>query len=193
MKLRRLVAVLAVGAFVMTGAACSSDSDNDKAGNGDLKSEQTKDNGSADGTDSTGGSDDSLDDITPNTVTDEEFSKQIGELSANIKAAGTDVCDLMEAAQANPPEPANEAQTKEFVQVWTQLLKSIGAALGGDDKKILEDAADGFAKMIADKGYSPEVFDDEEISNFLSTDELSDAMDRFGEKAMECIGGIGDD
>lgn len=181
MKLRRLVAVLAVGAFLLTGAACSSDSKDDKTDNGDSSAQ-------ADGTDSRGDSGDSLDDATPVTVTDEEFSTQISALRAEIKAAGTDVCDLMEAAQANPPQPANESQTKEFVGVYTDLLRSIGAALGGDDQKVLDEAADGFEKLVAEKGYSPDVFDDEEISNFLSDEGLTDAMERFSEQAMACLG-----
>lgn len=184
MKFRRLIAVVAVGAFVLTAAACSSDDDKDNKANGDTKSEQTdgSDNGSADAN-----GNDEADEAPDTTVTDEEFAKQLNELSSNIDAAGKDVCKLMTAAQASPPEPANEAQTEQFVKVWSQLLKSIGSTLGGDDEKTLSNAADEFSKIVADKGYSPDVFNDEELSNFLSAPELSSAMDRFGEKAMECI------
>lgn len=184
MKFRRLIAVVAVGAFVLTAAACSSDDDKDNKANGDTKSEQTdgSDNGSADAN-----RNDEADEAPDTTVTDEEFAKQLNELSSNIDAAGKDICKLMTAAQASPPEPANEAQTEQFVKVWSQLLKSIGSTLGGDDEKTLSNAADEFSKIVADKGYSPDVFNDEELSNFLSAPELSSAMDRFGEKAMECI------
>lgn len=192
MKLRRLVAVLAVSAFVLTGASCSNDDDKTNKANGDDNSEQT--NGSAGSKGDSGDADDAGSPDT--TVTDEEFDKQFKALSVNIEAAGNDVCKLMTAAQSSPPEPANKTQTEQFVAVWAQLLKAIGSSLGGDDEKILSKAADEFSKAAADNDYSPDILEDDELMDFLAAPELSDAMDRFGEKAMACItdGGVaGDD
>lgn len=184
MKIRRLVAILAIGALVTTAAACSSDSDDDKSTNGD-KSEQ-----STDGDDSSNGAGDSADadDTTQETVSDDEFASQMADLSANIKAAGTDVCKLMEALQVNPPQPANATQVKEFVGVWTQLLDSIGATLGGDDEKVVKKAAADFKAVLESKDYDPAIFDDDEaISSALDSAEMNAAMERFSEMSAKCF------
>lgn len=180
MKLRHLVAALIVGAFVMTSAACSSDDSKD---NGDKKSQES------DKSDS--GSDDSNDaeDATPTTVTDEEFTKQIGQLSSNIESAGKDVCKLVTAVQAEPPEPANPAQTKQFVDVWAQLLKAIGSTIGGDDEATLANIADKLVKVAADKGYPPNIFEDPDAAGVLSDEALRVPLDNFSNQAMACMGG----
>lgn len=185
MKTRRLIAMLAVGAFLVTGAACSNDSNDVKAGGGDKtdKTDKTDQSDSADLENGDAGNQ------TPNTVDDAQFTKQLGELSTNITAAEGDVCQLMTVAQTSPPEPANAAQTKEFVDVWQQLLTAMADTVGGDNGQVMKDVAKQFSDAVAAKEYSPDVFEDEEIAAIMNSPEMQTAMTALTEKSASCFTG----
>lgn len=183
MKTRRLIAMLAVGAFLVTGAACSNDSKDVKAGGGD-KTDQTDKTDQSDSADLENGD---AGDQTTNTVDDEEFTKQLGELSAQVEGAEGDMCQLMAVAQTSPPEPTNAAQTKEFVNVWQQLLTAMGDIVGGDNGQVMKDVAKQFSDAVAAKDYSPDVFQDEEIAAIMSTPQMTAAMDELSEKSASCF------
>lgn len=89
-------------------------------------------------------------------LSDEEFSAGLGEFAAAMEAAGDDICKMGEA-QALVPQapPANEAQMKETITVYTDMLRSYATAVADDAETAatLNSTADELDKAAEEAGY----------------------------------------
>lgn len=177
MNIRRILAILAVASLAATGVACSSDSKSESKKKDGGSSEQVK------------GDDNKGDTSTPpSTITDSEYADQMSQVASEVNAAGDDECKLLEAVQVNPPQPANEAQTKEFATVYVKLLNSIAGILGTDSAngKAVAQAAKDFESAVSAKKYSPEFFSSEELAKLMSSDAMTKAMSEFSDLSSKC-------
>lgn len=178
MTMRRFLGVAVASALILTGAACGNDS-KDSKGSDKTNSEQSSDK-----------KDDSSEESPTSTVSDSEFSSAMTQIRSEIEAAGSDECALSKAVQTTPPDPANIAQTKEFVDTYVMLLRALTVTLGADSDhgKALASAADTLEKTAKDTKYAEDVFENKKISEAMTSSAVTAALSEFGAIASKCLG-----
>ena len=178
MTMRRFLGVAVASALILTGAACG----NDSKGSDKTNSEQSSDK-----------KDDSSEEAPTSTVSDSEFSSTMTQIRSEIEAAGSDECALSKAVQTTPPDPANSAQTREFVDTYVMLLRALTITLGADSDhgKALTKAADTLEKTAKDTNYKEDVFENKAISEAMTSSAVTAALSEFGAIASKCLGADG--
>ncbi len=134
------------------------------------------------------------DESTPTTakpLSDEEFAAQVDPLLADIEAAGTDLCAVLEAASAQGPEAAaaSEAQVKATVEAQVAILKAIAATEPVDEANatVINNAADELSAAAEKDGYTPAFLQSDEFGKVFSSEGFSSAIGAYQTRqASEC-------
>jgi len=148
------------------------------------------------------GGDDEADDTTTTTteastettvqeLTDDEFAAQVDPLLADIEAAGTDLCAVLEAASAQGPEApaATEAQVESTIDAQVAILRAISGSEPVDEANaaILNKVADDLSAAAESAGYSVAFLQGEEFTQVLSGEEFTTAIGAYQTRqAAEC-------
>lgn len=188
MNIRRTLSILTIAALASTGVACSNKQESkDANGKGNGKTEQAKDSKSEDSKSGEKNTE------TTTTLGDADFAKAINQIKADVKASGTDECALLNAIKQGPPMPGNTDQTKQFIEVYVQLLNAISGVIGPETEngKILNETATKLGKAAAEKAYSVDLLDDKSIAAIMSSEELNKALSDFSQRTIKCTGAAG--
>lgn len=134
MRMRQVIAVATMAALALVAGACGGD---DKA------DETTTTEKSTETTEST------------TTLADDDYSAKIADYTASVDAAGTDLCALSAALGTQPPAPANPAQSKELIELYAKLLRTLAATMPEDPTTVttLNDTADALLAEAEAAGY----------------------------------------
>jgi len=168
MNTRRAIGAVMIVAVALFASACSSDSD--------------------------GGS--SSDDPTTTTttvaeLTDEEYAAEVATADSAIAAAGTDLCKLVDATQGLPSTaPANEAQTKQIVELAVTLYTALGTVEGvtPEDAATILGAVQEYAAAAEAAGYTVEFISSEDGQAAITSDAFIAAVTPIQERAQtECM------
>jgi hypothetical protein len=73
-----------------------------------------------------------VEDATTTTLNDDDYTDAITEYTASVEEAGTDLCSLSGALTSSPPSPGNEAQSKQLIELYAKLLRTLAAAVPDD-------------------------------------------------------------
>lgn len=168
MRMRQLLAVGTVAVLALTAAACGDDA--------------------ADETTTTAA------DSTETTVaelSDEEFDAQVELLLADLEAAGTDLCAVLQAASATGPEAAasTEAQVRTTVDAQVKILQAIAATEPVDEANaaVINRVAGELADAAEQDGYSTDFLESEEFATVLGGDDFTAALQGYQTRqASEC-------
>lgn len=124
-------------------------------------------------------------------ISDEEFESQVAPLLADLEAAGTDLCAVLEAASASGPEASasTEAQVKSTVDAQVKILKAIAATEPVDtaNAAIINRVADELSAAAEADGYSTEFLQGEEFTQILGAEDFSAAIGGYQTRqSAEC-------
>lgn len=110
MRMRQVVGSVAVAMLAVVAAGCS---------DGDDKADETT-------------TTEKTEEATTTTLNDGDYSDAIVEYTAKVEEAGTDLCSLSGALTSSPPSPGNEAQSKQLIELYAKLLRTLAAAVPDD-------------------------------------------------------------
>ena len=124
-------------------------------------------------------------------LSDEEFSAQVDPLLADIEAAGTDLCAVLEAASAQGPEApaATEAQVESTIAAQVTILRAIAGTEPVDEANaaVLNKVADDLSAAAESNGYSVAFLQGEEFTAVLSGEDFTAAIGAYQTRqAAEC-------
>jgi hypothetical protein len=170
--MRQIVGAAAVAALALVAGACGGDDEAEK------KSDETTT--TAESTET-----------TLAEISDEEFESQVAPLLADLEAAGTDLCSVLEAASASGPEASasTEAQVKSTVDAQVKILKAIAATEPVDtaNAAIINRVADELSAAAEADEYSPEFLQGEEFTQILAAEDFSAAIGGYQTRqSAEC-------
>ena len=157
MRTRRTIGAVALAAVALLAMGCSDGDDE------------------ADDTTTTEATTESTEPTT--TLSEVDYSAAIADFSARIDEAGTDLCAISEALIAPPPEPANEEQMKQVIDLYGQLLRALAATSPDDPTTAaaFEGAADQLAAEAEAAGYPTDFLTGETTPDALSSEEFTAA------------------
>lgn len=132
MRMRQVIGVAAVAVLALVAGACGGDDEK------------------ADDTTTTTAKEE-----TTTTLTDEDYSSAIAEYTASVEAAGTDLCALSQSLTSTPPTPATEAQSKQLIELYAKLLRTLAAAVPSDptSAQTFTSTADALLAEAEEAGY----------------------------------------
>ncbi len=171
MRMRQVIGVAAVAALALVGGACGGDDDDKKDDETTTTAESTE--------------------TTLAEISDEEFNAQVEPLLADLEAAGTDLCAVLEAASATGPEAAasTEAQVKATVDAQVEILRAIAATEPVDtaNAEIINRVADELSAAAEADGYTTEFLQGEEFTQVLGAEDFSTAIGSYQTRqSSEC-------
>jgi hypothetical protein len=169
--MRQIVGVATVTALALVLGACGGDDEADETTTTEASAEETT--------------------TTVAELSDEEFNSQVEPLLADIEAAGTDLCAVLEAASATGPEaPAStEAQVKVTVDAQVAILKAIAASEPVDtaNAEIINRKADELSAAAEADGYTTGFLESETFTQVLGSEDFSAAIGAYQTRqASEC-------
>jgi hypothetical protein len=124
-------------------------------------------------------------------LSDEEFQAQVDPILADLAAAGTDLCKVIEAASASGPaaEASTEAQVKLTVEAQVAILRAIAATEPVDQANAatINGVADDLAAAAEADGYSTDFLQSEEFAAVVNDEQLVAALSPYQTRAAsEC-------
>ncbi len=131
MTFRRPLAVLLAAGLALATVACSDD-------------------GSEDGSSSSSTTTSAPAQATTTTITDAQYQAIVGEARTAMEQAGDDLCALSAITAPEPPAPANEEQTKMWVELYKAAHDALAATVEAEDPEAAETLRAGAAKMADD-------------------------------------------
>jgi hypothetical protein len=169
--MRQVVGVAMVAMLALVAGACGGDDE------------------SSDETTTTEASEETT--TTAATLSDDEFNAQVEPLLADLEAAGTDLCAVLEAASATGPEAAasTEAQVKTTVDAQVQILKAIAASEPVDtaNAAVINRVADELSAAAEQDGYSTEFLQGEAFTSVLGAEDFNTAIAAYQTRqSSEC-------
>lgn len=135
MRMRQVIAVATMAALALVAGACSgNDEKADKTTTTEKSTETTE---------------------TTTTLADDDYTAKIADYTESVDAAGTDLCALSAALGTQPPAPANPAQSKQLIELYAKLLRTLAATMPEDPTtvKTLNDTADALLAEAEAAGY----------------------------------------
>ncbi|MGB3409697.1 MAG: hypothetical protein WBA45_00760 [Microthrixaceae bacterium] len=196
MNTRRSLSLLAIVASLALFAGACSGSDEDSSANNKAETtvkdnaakdgaakDSSKENGTAEDVDST--------DTAPKSLSNKDFTAQLGKINDEIKAAGTDPCAIALAQDTEPPEPTNATQVADVVGTYSLLLRSMAGALpsaSSANAKALTNAADAIDKSAKDAGYSGDFFSSEGLRKVMTDPGVNAGITEFTAATKDCPG-----
>lgn len=184
MNTRRNISILMIVTLALFAGACSSN-DKEASPKKSDKTETTKAEG-----------DSSTTSTTSKPLSEKEYANQLDEVSKAVAAAGTDTCKLVEALNANPPEPQTKDQVKKMVDTYGQLLNAVAGALPPtsiDSIKALQEAAASLAQKAKEADYSADFFSGEAFNSTMTGNGMTAAFSEFQTAAQKCAPAAGAD
>jgi hypothetical protein len=136
MRMRQVIAVTTVAVLALVAGACGGD-----------------DEKKADETTTTAKSTETTE--TSTTLDDADYTAQIAEYTSAVEAAGTDLCALSSALSTQPPAPGNSAQSKQLIELYAKLLRTLAATIPEDPTTVqtLNSTADALLQEAEAAGY----------------------------------------
>lgn len=170
MRMRQVLVVGAVAALALVAGACS--------GEDEEPAEETT----------------TTEEATTTTVaalSDEEFAAQVEPLVADLEAAGTDLCAVLEAASASGPQASasTEAQVRTTVDAQVKILRAIAATEPVDaaNAAVITRVADELAAAAEADGYSTEFLQSEAFTAVLGAQDFTTAISAYQTRqSTEC-------
>ena len=166
---RRICGVAVVATLALFAGACSSDEDSKSETTTTVKGDKTTE-------------------TTAKPMSNEEFSAKVAETSAEITAAGTDLCAVSSAVMelgGDLAPPATTEQSKDVVSLYVVLLNSLAGlpAASPASSEALRNAATALPAEAEAAGYSPEFLSGETETKSLSGEEVTAAFSEFQQAA----------
>lgn len=160
MRMRQVLAVAAVAATALVAGACGGDDEEESTEETTTTAELTT--------------------TTVESLSDEEFDAQVAPLVADLEAAGTDLCAVLEAASATGPQStaSTEAQVRTTVDAQVKILRAIAATEPVDtaNAAVINRVADELAAAAEADGYSTEFLTGEAFTSVLGTEDFTAAI-----------------
>ncbi len=135
MRMRQVIAVSTVAVLALVAGACGGDDEKADETTTTEKSTPTTE--------------------TTTTLDDADYTAQISEYTTAVEAAGTDICALSDALSTQPPAPGNSGQSKQLIELYAKLLRTLAATMPEDPTTVqtLNSTADALLTEAADAGY----------------------------------------
>lgn len=128
---------------------------------------------------------------TSTTLSEEEFTAEVDGLMAQLDAAGTDLCSVLEVAGApGPGMPTSPAMVRSVVDGVLGILRSLAATEPVDPEAAagLNELADTAEEAIAAEDYSVEYFESEEFRQLIAGEDIEGALAPYQTRASEeCV------
>jgi hypothetical protein len=120
---------------------------------------------------------------TTTTLSAVDYSAAIEDFSTRIDEAGTDLCAISEALVAPPPEPADEEQMKQVIELYVQLLRALAATSPDDPTTAaaFEGAAEQLTAEAEAAGYPTDFLTGDTTPEALSSEEFMAASSALAE------------
>jgi hypothetical protein len=172
--MRQVMAVAAVAALALVAGACGGDDEE--------TTEETTTTAELDGEATS---------TTVEPLSDEEFDAQVEPLVAELEAAGTDLCAVLQAASASGPESsaATEAQVRTTVDAQVKILRAIAATEPVDEPNaaVINRVADELAAAAEEDGYTVDFVLGEAFTSLLGAEDFTVAITAYQTRqASDC-------
>lgn len=126
---------------------------------------------------------------TTTTLSDEEFVAAVDQITADLEAAGTDLCAVFEVAVAPAPQdtPSTPAKVEATVGATVAIMRSLAATEPVDPEAaaLLTEAADEVESAIAAEDYDVEYFESDEFLQLVAGEDLQTAFGEYQTRASE--------